>query len=279
MRFGCVEGRPVLAWAWVRFHRVEKISTPRLAGSPNFRDIGGHPAADGRQVRTGVAFRAGGLDQLTPADHATLLDLGVRRVYDLRTSAERDMQPDVLPEGIAYHVVDAQRSGRPGADIASLFADPAGAQALRSPQNAVAFMNAFYQDNVTSPDGSAAFASVLRALAEPGTLVHCTAGKDRTGWVSAVLLLMLGVSRERVSADYLRSNELLAASFEPIIGLAALGGFPEDIVRPFLEVRAEYLDTALTTMSAEYGDLTGYVREGLGLSEADVDALRTAFLL
>lgn len=252
--------------------------TLAIASAPNLRDVGGHDTIDGRKVRTGVAFRSGALDRLTAAEQDTLLAAGVRRVCDLRTDTERTQQPDQLPDGVDYVVLDVQRHGGHGADIASLFASPEGVQALQSPQTAQDFMVEVYRAFLTTPDAHEAFRDLMRAMADPGTLMHCTAGKDRTGWGSALLLTLLGVDRETVLADYLDSNRHLEQAYAGLYDMVAKGGIDPEIVRPLLEVREIYLDTAFDTLKQQYGDAERYATEGLGLTEHDLQALRELYL-
>ncbi|MEV0583954.1 tyrosine-protein phosphatase [Nonomuraea sp. NPDC050310] len=245
-----------------------------IASAPNLRDIGGHRTTDGGKVRTGLAYRSGALNLLGPDDQRQLLEAGVRRVCDLRTATERTDGPDLLPEGVDYLVCDVQRSGGHGADIAALFSAPEGAEALSSPESAERFLTEVYRAFVTTTDAHDAYRDLFRALGEPGTLMHCTAGKDRTGWGAAVLLTLLGVDRATVTTDYLASNEHLAASYAGIYDLV-----PEpEVVRPLLEVRQVYLDAAFDTAAQFYGGVEGYAREALGLAEADLAALRELYL-
>ncbi|MEU7894341.1 tyrosine-protein phosphatase [Nonomuraea sp. NPDC049152] len=249
-----------------------------IASAPNLRDIGGHVAADGRKVRTGLAFRSGALDRLTPADQEALAARGVRLVCDLRTASERAAQPDRIPDGVEYLVLDVQGQGGHGADIAALFDDPSLVASLTSPEIAEGFLVEVYRGMVTTPDAHAAFGDLLRALSRPGTLMHCTAGKDRTGWGVALLLTVLGVDRRTVMADYLASNDHLAEAAGRIYAMLEGTGVATEVVRPLLEVREPYLDTAFDTIADLYGDVDGYVREALGLTDDDLAALRDLYL-
>lgn len=249
-----------------------------IASAPNLRDVGGYSTTDGRKVKTGLAFRSGALDRLTSAEQEVLLEAGVRLVCDLRTETERTDQPDRLPNGVDYLVLDVQKHGGHGADIASLFASPEGAEALRSPQSAEDFLVDVYRAFVTTPDAHDAFGSLLKALAEPGTLMHCTAGKDRTGWGSALLLTLLGVDRETVLADYLDSNRHLESAYAGLYEMVAQGGIDPEVVRPLLEVREIYLTAAFDTAHELYGDAEGYARKALGLTDQELAALKDLYL-
>ncbi|MFI6395317.1 tyrosine-protein phosphatase [Nonomuraea sp. NPDC050540] len=249
-----------------------------IHSAPNLRDVGGQATRDGRKVRTGLAFRAGALDRLDEQDQRRLHDAGVRLVCDLRTSTERSEQPDRLVDGITYLVLDVQRGGGHGADIASLFTSPDQAEALRSPRAAENFIVEVYRSFITTQEAHEAYADLLRALAKPGTLFHCTAGKDRTGWAAALLLTLLGVDRETVMADYLASNAHLEALAVGVYALAAQHGIDRELVRPLLEVREDYLNAAFDQIEATYGDISGYVRQGLGLTDTDLQALHDLYL-
>lgn len=254
------------------------VETLVIASAPNLRDLGGHSTADGRKIRTGVGFRSGALDRLTADEQGRLVEAGVRLVCDLRTSTERAEQPDALPDGVGYLVLDVQRSGGQGADIAALFTSPESAEALRSPETAQGFLVDVYRAFITTRDAHEAFGELMRALAAPGTLIHCTAGKDRTGWGAALLHTLLGVDRRTVMADYLASNDHLAAGAVPIYDLVEQHGIDRELVRPLLEVREVYLDAAFTAVEDIYGDISGYVRQALGLTDTDLQALRDLYL-
>lgn len=223
-----------------------------LAGAPNARDLGGYRTADGRTVRTGIAFRTDQLNNLTPADLAELTRLGVREVDDLRTVYERALGPDRVPAGARAN-----------------WYDMIGAAPLPELMSTLAGGNDLYRAFITAPGANQAVAGVLRDIAgsgagaDPGAvLFHCTAGKDRTGWTAAVLLTVLGVDRATVTEDYLLSNHYRAAAAgDP------LGG-----------VRQEWLDAAFDQVSRSYGGFDRYVSEGLGLSAAEVDALKQRML-
>ncbi|GAA2400502.1 hypothetical protein GCM10010404_67900 [Nonomuraea africana] len=203
----------------------------------------------------------------------------MRLVCDLRTASERTDQPDRLPDGIDYLVLDVQRQGGHGADIAALFEDPALVESMTSPEVSEGFLIEVYRGMVTMPDAHEAYRDLLRALARPGTLMHCTAGKDRTGWGAALLLTLLGVDRRAVMDDYLASNEHLAETAATVYALLDGTGIPREIVSPLLEVRESYLNAAFDTITATYGDLDTYVRQALGLADDDVAALRRLYLV
>jgi protein-tyrosine phosphatase len=127
----------------------------------------------------------------------------------------------------------------------------------------------------------AGFAEVLgyvMATDQHPVIVHCTAGKDRAGFAAALVLWTLGAGDEVVMADYLRSNELLAERHERILRDAGPRFSDPTPLREMLEVRREYLGAARDAIDADYGSVDVFVRDGLGVSDAERDRFRDAVL-
>jgi protein-tyrosine phosphatase len=239
-----------------------------LASAPNFRDAGGYRTTDGRWVRMGVVYRSGDLSRLTDADLAKLHRLGIDEVFDLRTPAERAAAPDRLPAGATETSANV------------LGAADTGAFNVTSPAAAVQAMTDAERTMVSAASAKSAYHQVLDAVAErddQGVLYHCTAGKDRTGWASAVLLTALGVPRETVEADYLASNTYRAA--ENAATLAKLPPAYQAVYKPLLEVRPEYLNAGFDEVAKDFGGFDGYLRDGLGLDRGDLRDLRSQLLV
>jgi protein-tyrosine phosphatase len=251
----------------------------------NFRDTGGHPTAGGGRVRTGLLYRSTELSGLNRADSDAIRRLGIRTVYDLRTDEERIRQPeqDRLPAGIAYVVADVlgNSEGPNPASFARLLADPrAATEALRDERGAAMFESR-YRDFVHLPSALAAYRRLFAGLVVDARLpavVHCTTGKDRTGWAIAVLLMLLNVPGPVILADFLASNAALGALSQPMIdGFAAAGGDPALLV-PLVGVRPSYLAAALDEVATTFGSMDRYLTDGLGLDEALQARLRARFV-
>lgn len=242
----------------------------RLATADNFRDVAGpgYVTTDGRSLRTGVFYRSNDL-RLSGEDLASLTALAPTSIIDLRTTSEIAAHPDPVLDDVAALHFDVL--GIPMEEVAG----------LRSREDAVELMDRTYRGFVTTASSRDGFAGVLRALAEDGPHVfHCTAGKDRTGWVAALLLSLAGVDRETIEADYLLTNVRSAqsrASTEEQIR-THLGEAGVEIFEPTLVADLEYLRTAFATVEETYGDLDGYLRDGLGLDDATLDRLRSRLL-
>ncbi|MFF0623268.1 tyrosine-protein phosphatase [Streptomyces sp. NPDC004296] len=257
--------------------------TPRSMGlrdAPNARDLGGYRTADGHQVRRGVVYRADALNQLTPAEQQALTKDGITEDLDFRSPAEVATAPDALPPGVrrtALPVYD------PRADLSRtmgtlLAGGPAAQQQALGGGKGVRMMDAYYTWLVSDPAAGKAFGAAVRAVADGRSpvLYHCTQGKDRTGWMSAVLLTAAGVPRTTVDQDYLASNHYLQASDDHQLAQLRAAGKVKDpaLLEPVLGVRQSYLDAAFDEVTAKYGSFDGYLGKGLGLDAATERKLR-----
>jgi protein-tyrosine phosphatase len=241
-----------------------------LRSAPNFRDVGGYRTLDGRWVRMGQAYRSDQLDRLSDADLAKIASLKPALVVDLRTDAERRSGPDRTPPSATPLVADVMASFQP---------DMAAVMRIKAPQDAIAFMTKANRQFVSGTSALTAYATLLDRLdgADGVVVYHCTAGKDRTGWASAVLLTMLGAPRENIMADYLASNAYLADKNK-----ATLATLPPDRVaafEPMLTVRPDYLEAAFAEVQTRYGSFDRYLSQGLGLDATALANLRSRFLV
>jgi protein-tyrosine phosphatase len=242
----------------------------RLASADNFRDVAGpdtaYVAADGTPLRRGVAYRSNEL-QMSEADAATIAGLGVTDIYDLRTAHEVEAHPDAEVAGATWHHLEV--GGIPMLELEHLSTREAADEVMRS----------VYRSFVESPEARAAFGQLLRHVAEErdgATLFHCAAGKDRTGWGAALLLHVAGVAEEVVMEDYLLTNTFSSATREKYLGLVRehLGADKVEVYEVAMLVSEEFLREAYDAVAGSYGDLAGYLREGLGLEEETLTRLR-----
>jgi protein-tyrosine phosphatase len=234
-----------------------------LASDPNLRDIGGYRTTDGQWVRMGVVYRSQAL-ALSPADLTVINSLGITADFDLRTAEEIAASPDVIPAGASYTNLN-------------VMADISLTPTLTSPASAEQYMDEIEQDFVTNPTTQAGFGTLLTDIANSNgaVLYHCTAGKDRTGWATAVLLTLLGVPRVTVVQDYLLSNTYY---FDSPAVQAELKAMPAAYA-PLLEVQASYLQAGFAQVTASYGSMYGYAVHGLGLSPQTIAKLRHKLLV
>lgn len=257
-----------------------------LDGAANCRDLGGWSVASGGTVRRGQVYRSTELHGLTDAGLAELTKLELHQVYDLRTTAERDAQPDRLPHGVHDTHLDVladdpSNAAAGAADLSKLLADPAALQQLLAGTSITALFEQAYRGVVSLPSAIASYRAMFTGIADATqrpSLFHCTTGKDRTGWGAASLLSFLGVSHDDVVAEYLLTNTEILPFTQPMYDeFAAAGGDP-DLLRPALGVEAEYLHTAFEEMASTFGSIEDYFAKGLGLDDATLDALRDALV-
>lgn len=261
----------------------QEDTVKRLASAPNLRDLGGWPVAGGGTVRRGQVYRSAGLGRVTAEDLTAVTGLGLQVVYDLRTAAERDAHPDVLPIGVDRVALDvlADSDQNAAASMAELQGDPVAISAVLADGRAADLLVDAYRDIVRLDSARVAYRELFTRLADDAlrpALFHCTTGKDRTGWAAAVLLLLLGVDEQSVRADYLRTNDDLLPALQPMLDDFGRRGGDPDLLIPILGVREEYLDAALTQMRTEHDSVEHYVLNGLGVAGPALDALRAGLI-
>jgi protein-tyrosine phosphatase len=243
-----------------------------LEQGSNFRDVGGYPAAGGKHVRWGKIYRSGATPMLTDADVRTIQGLGVAQLVDLRSSEERVLAPTRL-DGIAYSavgysfakVVDRVSRDDPGAGYRDF-------PTLLAPQMRLLFAG---------------------LLANPGALAYnCSAGQDRTGFATAMVLSALGVPREVILADYHLSTVYRRPQYEmPKIDAAAQANNPAAAFfgryqsdppakpRPLYDAQhKDLLSFAFDEVEARYGSVDNYLRVAAGIGPAEQAKLRAIYL-
>lgn len=245
-----------------------------LVGAVNVRDVGGLPTVDGHQTRAGVLVRSDNLQDLTPADMQHLIDVvGVRTVLDLRTDAERDIEgPGPLqgrPE-VAHHHFDLIPhgfDGRAALQRAIPLED--------APEHA---MDHFYFDYVRdSPDK---VATALRLIADPksaAVIVHCAAGKDRTGVIVALALSLVGVKRPAVVADYALTDQRIGAIRDRLAGARAYAADMKTRTLASMRPHADNMERFLDRVDRDYGGVHGLAM-AIGVDEETVARLSRRLL-
>lgn len=249
-----------------------------LQGTPNFRDLGGYLGRQGRPVKWGRLFRSGRLSRLSEGDQKQVAGLGLDLVFDFRHPQERAREPSRWGSGgPTVETLDVM----PG-NAESWFARSSEASATAEDMSA--FMAELNRELATSQQPH--YRRLFRRLLDTPdarALLHCSAGKDRTGFGAALLLAALGVSREQILQDYLLTNHCLPIDAELA---AAVAHYAEatgvrlrpEVLRPVFEVHPEYLNTALEAAEAEAGSLEGYLRECMALGEPELAELARRYL-
>jgi protein-tyrosine phosphatase len=236
-----------------------------LAGASNFRDLGGYPGKDRRNVRWRQLFRSNHLGHLTEADVDVLRGLGLKSAFDLRGTEERAAAV-CADDAIAVHSLPIEPTV-----VSELQALLDAGLPLSSVEAADAMRNS-YRSYVrqNTPRFRALFTHLLEDRAP--LVIHCTAGKDRTGFACALVLHALGVPDDQISQDYLLTNRFYRR--DPSSG----SDLPEEVRLVLHSVEASFLAASFEVVRADYGDLDSYFREGLGVGPRERAALEAGYL-
>jgi protein-tyrosine phosphatase len=262
------------------------VGVGELSGAWNFRDV-----AEETGVRPGRFFRSSELSRLSEDGSRRLIELGITDVADLRSPREVERRgPGQVPDGIAVHLL-------PFPDVSAVDGEApheATFQKMMSEKPddedvsvaARRFMAEEYQRFPTLGGAQRAVRQVISLLAaERPVITHCFAGKDRTGFTVATVLEAVGVDRDAIMADFLRSNTAVAALRERILESVRDRSETPEVVTfaearltdAVLGVQEDYLDAARRTIEQNYGSLRNYL-EAAGVTETDIARLRTALL-
>lgn len=255
---------------------------PELAGVRNFRDVGGLPTSDGRRVRYGRLFRSGHLAGATAEDTAFLGGLGLHTVFDFRNAADLKLDgADVELPGVR-HVNIPLTDPADGTEFWRMVRDGNmdELRGLLDGGKGSERMVASYRTIIL--ERTAEHSRVLHALAEDSVpaLMHCAAGKDRAGLSIAVSLLAVGVGREAVEADYLKSNDAHRRYRVRRSDTSAAGTSPEvmELLSPLFGAHSEYLAAAFAAIDETWGGTDRYLSEGLKVTPETRERLRERLL-
>jgi protein-tyrosine phosphatase len=238
----------------------------RLDGATNFRDLGGYRGIDGRPVRWRTLFRSDHLGELSAQDVGALRALQLGRVFDFRGVQERAALPDKAPGMQSWSLpVEPTVFAR----IQQLLQE---GEPITQPLM-VATMEETYRDFVRND--TAQFSGLFAHLLDDATplVFHCTAGKDRTGFAAAMILLALGISRDAVMEDYLLTNRCYRAPAAPPDARV-----PTAAREVLWGVRAEFLAAALDVIDTDCGGVDAYLDSQLGMGPAERARLAQAYL-
>ena len=250
---------------------------------PNLREVGGYKTRDGKTVARGIAYRSDTFNPMSTEEIKKLELLALKNDYDLRTAAEVKAMPDEIPSGVKYHLLNvlADEKGGAAAELEALLHRPKKANVVLGGGKIEAMFMQVYRAFITLPSAKQSYRTLFLDLTNPQMapgVFHCTTGKDRTGWAAAALLTLLGVPKETVMADYMRTNDYTLPQFQHAIDAFVAGGGERSIALAVLGVKPEYLEASLDEMQKQYGSIERYFSEGLGIDAAGQQALRERFL-
>ena len=234
----------------------------------NFRDLGGIKTQDGRMVKWGRIFRSGNLSGLKKNEFDKFKDLDIQTIYDLRTSHEIDGKEDRLPVETKYIHAPTVKDNE--GQIAQLRAKVIAGKI--SEMEAREQTAAFYKDAVSLNVGSLRDIIGQIAGSEQPVLYHCSAGKDRTGIVSALILSILNVDRKTIMDEYLMSNYYRTKKTEKLLGKARLA----KIIKPrmnlkaievFMTVDAAFMNAVFEVIDKQYGGTDKFIENQLQINQ------------
>ncbi|MGY3715931.1 tyrosine-protein phosphatase [Sutcliffiella cohnii] len=252
------------------------INNLNVAGTINLRDLGGVQTKDGQMVKKGMLYRSGNLSRLTEAGEATLKELGIKKICDLRGIDETNKYPDPMMDGVAWFHTPllAEEAALGNAGDHSSFV-----QELRNSKPGELLISL----NKKMVHYKSSFQQVFKVLLtepEKPFLFHCMAGKDRTGAIAALILSILGVSRESILQDYLFTNDAsgdINTHFDEI-GYNDLPNVDVAVLDALFEARVEYITTFLDEIDKHYGSIDNYTKEVLELSDEEIVLLKENLL-
>lgn len=237
----------------------------------NFRDFGGLPAANGTRMKSGILYRSGVLQKLIANDHKVIGALKIQTVVDFRSIEEQEKNPGTLPARRMISLpcnIDQMTRERLRPLLLRRYADDRIIEAIDGVYSEMV-------DLMVEPMGK-----LVHIILEPDSLpliIHCRAGKDRTGFAAAMIQWFTGVDRELIMKDYLKSNDFISPKIIKAfkrLRLFTIGLFPKGNLQAAFEVREQYLMTAMGIVDKKYGGPEGYFIKG-GVTRGQLDSLRS----
>lgn len=256
-----------------------------LQSLPNTRDLGALSARDGRHILPRKLLRSGDLYHLSIADKELFADeYHLKTVIDFRSPKEREARPDTIMAGVEYYhipILDEETVGisRDRENLDKLFCTPGGAEEFMKRQYEYIIRDQY------SVKQYARFIDVLLRHKDGAVLWHCSSGKDRSGIGTVLLLSILGIPKDVIREDYMRSNRYLEGELRYMERLLEATSGGEDTtekkekLRAFFQVREEYIDIIYRTIDMEYGSMEKFQKKALYLTPKAIGDLRDKYLL
>jgi protein-tyrosine phosphatase len=240
----------------------------------NFRDFGGKITASGQKIRSGILYRSGVWQKMNDHDKAHIISLDIQYVVDFRSIEEQEKTPALLPGKARVSMpcnIDRITRDR----LRPLLFKP------HANEKIIDVIDGVYVemvDMMAKPMGN-----LVSLMLTPGAfpiIIHCRAGKDRTGFAAAMIQLFLGLDQESIIEEYLRSNEFLMPKISRVLKQARLftfGLFPKTNLQAAFEVKERYLLTAINRVNQHYGGVENYLLSG-GTTSEQLGRLKTLLL-
>lgn len=243
----------------------------------NFRDIGGCKSSDGRVVKEGLFFRSANLVNLSKNDLQMLKDLNIKTIFDFRDESEILSSPSDIVENINYIRIPAMPQLK--SNIAQLGSIKEMMENMFDKNNAFELLKeAYYNLPVNNP----AYKELVKLMQNDSNLpilMHCTAGKDRTGVGSAIILMILGVNRSSIVEDYLKSNQSAKDSINEILSVQPeLKNVPKDKLKYIFGVNETYINEVFKRIDTDFDSTEDYLLKEFNLTKDDIKNLQSKYL-
>lgn len=270
---------------------TEEAQTLNMSTISNARELGGYQTRDGKTVREGVLLRTGALTDASQEELDSLINnYNLAAIIDMRASYELAEDPEPAVDGVAqynFKIMDEQMMARRAAAIQDVLTDPNvdPVKRMTAILEADVISDQMYVEFLQGETGKTGFRDFFRVLLETpegnAVLWHCTNGKDRTGVAAMLLLGVLNVDEEIIMEDFLLTNVFFEAEISAM--RQKLGAYIQD--EAMLEelmvtgkgVYAPYMQNAIDYIKENYGDIPGYVKAELGLTDADIAKLQMLY--
>lgn len=253
----------------------------RLQGAANVRDLGGYRNREGAAVRYKKAIRSAAISDLTAADAEQLAAYGIVKVVDFRSIAEQSREPDVkIPhtENIFLPIFKEDETQVSAAPRTLM-------EQIQAGQDAAQQMQKVYRHFIEEDYSRASYHRFIEILLEndapeAGVLFHCTAGKDRTGFGAALILAILEVDQDSIMENYLETNSNMVQKTSDMLKQAQAAGAPEAMlagIKELMRADQSYLAESFKAITKNYGDMSGFLKNGLQLSTSDLSDFRKLY--
>lgn len=256
----------------------------------NTRDLGGMQNAEGRKIVSGKLIRSGHLSKLPESDSQKLREM-IDTVVDFRSDEERRENPDIILDGISYRHFLLEDAVNAGISREQNAMRELVKEMLDKPEDAKKYICNMYRSMAESESIRKQYAAFIRLLLddhEKAVLWHCTAGKDRAGIAAVITEEILGVSREDIIADYMKTGEYLTNDVARLIafikGMLKKDGVGFDdatatkSLNYLFSTEEEYIEKFYQTVEEKFGSFEKYIYEGLGLTQEETEKFRAKYL-
>ncbi|WP_239253854.1 tyrosine-protein phosphatase [Listeria ilorinensis] len=259
---------------------IEPGGQIKLEGAVNVRDLGGYQTADGKTIKPHKLIRSAEMYKMTGNDIKKLTNTyDLKKVVDFRTDSEVEKKPDPPITGVENIHDPIMRDTGVSTSTEDFMTN---LMKMDNPESYLVEANKSFINDEFSRNGYKEFFQQLLNNEDGAVLWHCTAGKDRAGFGTALVLSALGVDRETVMNDYMLSNKYRAdenqKSLDEVAKATSNNQKAVDGMKAMMDVREVYLNAAFDEMDAKYGSTEGYLKDGLGLTQTDIDKLKKMYL-